>query len=261
MTRFDPLALGRELRDAERRAGHIALPTDRFDDFGWSDARATARARDALRLDDGEQRIGYKLGWTSAAMREALGLDRPNWGTLWSSQVLDDAIDADRFVHAKVEPEIVYVAGDDLTGSVTVADVIDAAAGWAIGLEVVDPRFESFDFRWLDNTADNSSAAGVRTGETTTHAGDPADLVVEFTDGATVRHGTGAAAMGSPAAAVAWLVQQLDAEGTRLERGERVYTGGVTAPFDVRAGLRCTVHCPDLGTTSLTVAKESEPCR
>jgi 2-keto-4-pentenoate hydratase len=57
-------------------------------------------------------------------MREALGIDQPNWGTLWASQRLPDRVEADRFIHAKVEPEIVYVSGAPLAGRVEAGDVV-----------------------------------------------------------------------------------------------------------------------------------------
>lgn len=256
MASTDPAALAAELRDAEHGRRGIALPTERFDDFGWDDARAVARARDELRRADGDTMIGYKLGWTSAAMREALGIDRPNWGTLWASQALDASVDANRFIHAKIEPELVYVADVDLVAPVTVDDVAAACRGWAVGLEVVDPRFPSFRFDWLDNTADNSSAAGVRTGPVRAagEVDDPASVTITFDDGTTTRSGTGDQAMGSPLAAVAWLVAQLAGDGDGgLAAGHLVYTGGLAAPFDVEAGRTYSISAPEVGATSLAV--------
>ena len=118
-----------------------------------------------MRRADGDAQIGYKLGWTSAAMRDALGIDQPNWGTLWRSQGLEGVVNLTPLRHPKAEPEIVYLAGRDIEGpNVTTDDVLSSAAGWAVGIEVVHPRYESFDFAWLDNTADNSSAGAVAVG-------------------------------------------------------------------------------------------------
>jgi 2-keto-4-pentenoate hydratase len=213
-------------------------------------------ARDELRVDDGDVRIGYKLGWTSAAMRAALGIDRPNWGTLWRSQRIDDHLDLTTLRHAKVEPEIVYVAGSELRGSkVNQADVVANAAGWAIGIEVVHPRWASFDFTWLDNTADNSSAAAVAVGPTRRLDVDPSRVDVRFSNGTETRSGLGENAMGSPAEAVAWLVQQLIHEGRWIEAGDLVFTGGLTAPFDVTRGSRYEAACAELGTVEITTGR------
>jgi len=241
-----------ELRDVERSGTALALVTERLDDIDWHTARAIARARDALRVADGDELIGYKLGWTSAQMRAALGIDRPNWGTLWSSQRLGRTLDLGPLRHPKVEPEIVYVADRELVGpDVSSQDVIRRARGWAVGIEVVHPRWPSYDFTWLDNTADNSSAHAVTFGDVERHDGDIAAVSVEFTDRTEHRTGRGDRAMGSPAEAVAWLVRSLAAEDRGLEPGQIVFTGGLTAPFDVVDGGRYTLRSPQLGSIGL----------
>lgn len=248
-------AIAHELRRAEIDRSWCGLPSERIDGLTWADARAIARRRDALRLKDGDTLIGYKLGWTSKAMREALNIDRPNWGTLWRSQVLDGPLDLGGLRHPKAEPEIVFVAAEPIEGpSVTTTDILSAADGWALGIEVVDPRWKSYDFTWLDNTADNSSAGRVVIGSLTVDRLAERDLVdaaVEFSDETATRHGGGSAAMGSPAAAVAWLARSLADEGERIEQGQCVFTGGLTAPFDVTAGGLYTVRSPGLGEVRL----------
>ncbi|HSM65774.1 MAG TPA: hypothetical protein VK860_05680 [Ilumatobacteraceae bacterium] len=245
-----------DLRHAERSATPVDLITDWHPDFGWDDARAVARATDRLRVDEGDTMIGYKLGWTSAAMRDALGIDRPNWGTLWNSQRAPDGLVTHELIHPKVEPELVYRVPAAAAG--VVPDGPEEVAGWngewALGIEVVDPRFPDYGFRWLDNTADNSSAARVVIGSfATIDTVDPGALTVEISDGYEVRRGVGTNAMGNPSAAVAWLARSLRAEGTALVAGQVVFTGGLTAPFDVRAGERYTVSSPHLPPAHTTV--------
>lgn len=249
---FDPHREAELLENAEPGAGFVPLFTDRFPDFDWDQARLVARARDEARRRAGERPIGYKLGWTSAAMREALCIAEPNWGRLWSSHRLGGAdrpatMRRSSMRHPKIEPEFVYVAGRALGRSVTTDDVVDAAAGWALGLEVVDPRFADFGFRWLDNTADNSSAAGIVTSQVASiPATDPASWILQFGDGEELRKGSGDAVMGSPAQAVAWLADRLAEEGETIEPGMIVFTGGAAAPFDVTVGTTYHATCLEL---------------
>ena len=246
-------AFAEQLREAEVDGTAAPLASDTFPDLDVGGARAIARARDELRRDDGEVLIGYKLGWTSAAMRAALGIDRPNWGTLWRSQHLGAQLDMATLRHAKVEPEIVYVAGAELSGTeVTSGDAISNCAGWAIGIEVVHPRWKSFDFTWLDNTADNSSSAAIAVGPKRQIGVEPAAIEVTFSDGVDTRTGRGDLAMGDPAEAVAWLARQLAHEGLAVEHGQIVFTGGLTAPFDVLQGARFTASCTELGDVEIT---------
>ena len=97
-------------------------------------------------------------------MRTALGIDRPNWGTLWDSQVCDKRIALESLIHPKIEPELVWRAPAAVPATATAAEVAALGGEWALGLEVVDPRFPSFNFKALDNTADNSSSAFVQLG-------------------------------------------------------------------------------------------------
>ncbi len=254
---FDPAAVAAELARAERNRTGVALLTDRWPDLTFADARAVALARDRLRRADGDRPTGYKLGWTSDAMRRALGIERPNWGTVWRSQAVPHGgrLDTSRLLHPKVEPEIVYRAGHDLSGpDVDAATVMAAGGAWSVGLEIVDPRFPDYGFRWLDNTADNSSAARYVLSAEVAGLDDPAGVEIVFDDGHTTLTGTGERAMGSPAAAVAWLVRALHDEGRGLAAGEIVLTGGLTAPLDVVAGRHYRLRAPALGVDAVVEA-------
>jgi len=242
--------LANELRRAESSMVPVDLLTNRYPDLTWQDARSIALATDQIRLRDGDTPIGYKLGWTSAAMREALGIERPNWGTLWRSQVANE-LDLSQLIHPKIEPELVFRSAVDLTGSPSADDISETRGSWALGLEVVDPRFPDYGFGWLDNTADNSSAARVVVGDFAV-VDDPASIVVEFTDGSEVRHGSGANAMGDPNAAIAWLVTSLGEEGAAILAGQLIFTGGLTAPWDVAPLVTYTLRSPVLGGVRTT---------
>ncbi len=252
MSELDRGALAAELFAAEQERSFVELFTSRFDEFSWNDARAIAREVDRLRAASGDTQIGWKLGWTSAAMREALGISRPNWGTLWESQRVAEAGDTARMRQAKVEPELVYVAGADLDELSTLGEIAQSAAGWCFGIEFVDPRFESFEFEWLDNTADNSSASGFTIGEVAPLP-DPAAVTMLFEQGEAHFHGAGSQAMGNPIEAVAWLCRSLGEEGLHVRAGDIVFTGGLTAPFDVSSGATFRATADDGAPASVSI--------
>lgn len=251
--RDDPVcAAALDLDQAERTC--VAVPPFSTQRSGLTkeEAWSIAAARDRLRAERGEVRTGYKLGWTSEAMRRALGIDEPNFGTLWAYMRVDGGIlDLRRLIHPKAEPEFAFLADASLEGEgVTALDVMRAGR-WAVALEVVDPRWTSYDFDWLDNTADGSSAAAYAVGEFQRSLVAPRRLRLTMEAGDVSRQGAGEAAMGSPAEAVAYLVRQLHLHGTALQPGMVVLTGGITAPVDLAAGLIVRVSSPELGSCEM----------
>lgn len=235
------------------RSTRCGLPPLSREAGGLTDADAWAIAAevDRRRSERGLRRTGYKLGWTSEAMRTALGIARPNHGSLWEDMAAVEVLPMAPLRHPKAEPEFAFVADTALSGADVDAATVRAAGRWAVSLEVVDPRWESWDFTWLDNTADGSSAAAYALGPFHPVDGPPEHLELTMQCDGESRSGRGSAAMGSPAEAVAWLVRELAGRGAALEAGMVVLTGGITAPVDLRPGLHVTVSSPQLGSCSV----------
>lgn len=228
-----------------------ATITSRWPHMSLADAYNVQAVGIGLRLADGETIVGGKLGFTSQAMRRAMGVEQPNYGWLTDAMWLTDGIaPAEGFIHPKVEPEIALVLGKPLEAPVTVDDVRTATQSVAACLEVVDSRFEHFRFAPLDNIADNSSAGGLV-------LGDPVPLeeidlrlvgVIVEADGSLVGTAAGAAAHGDPAAAVAWMVNHC---GQPLPAGSTVISGGLTAPVDLVPDTSVTATFDRLGSVTV----------
>lgn len=250
-----------ELADRLDEARRTRIPTTRLTDdhpgLTEADAYAIADHGVALRVAAGERVVGAKLGFTSAAMRQAMGVDSPNYGWLTDPMVVSDGrVSLGELIHPKAEPEIAFVLGEGLEGAgVSAPDVLAATAYVMPVIEVVDSRFVDFRFRALDNTSDNSSAAMVVLGSRVTR---PAfDLsrvgVVVTVNGELFQTSSGAAALGHPAAGVAWLVRRLAAAGRGLEAGHLIISGGLTGPVDLTPGTNVLVEIDRLGSASMRV--------
>jgi 2-keto-4-pentenoate hydratase len=237
----------------QARDTNAGLPLFSRDPGGLTAEEAWAIAAEVDRrlVERGRHRTGYKLGWTSTVMREALGIDAPNFGSLWDDMATNGTLDLSRLRHPKAEPEFAFLADRTLSGSQVGADDVQRGGRWAVALEVVDPRWESYDFTWLDNTADGSSAAAYAVGEFVAVTIAPEDLSLTMAWGEEQRSGDARAAMGSPAQAVAYLVRELAERGASLEAGMVVLTGGITAPIDLRQGLKIELSSPQLGSWSI----------
>jgi len=246
------VAAALELDAAERNRVGVPLFSSRPAGLTERDAWGIAAERDRLRADRSEIHTGYKLGWTSEPMRRALGIARPNYGALWAYMHLEDGVlEGGRLIHPKAEPEIAFLADSVLGGAAITADDIARAGRWAVALEIVDPRWDTWAFDWLDNTADGSSAAAYVLGPFHHTSTRPELFHLTMSSGGVSREGTGAAAMGSPAEAVAYLVRQLHERGEVLEPGLVVLTGGLTAPIDLGPDVTLHVSSPELGSCAL----------
>jgi 2-keto-4-pentenoate hydratase len=112
----------------------------------------------------GRSVIGHKVGLTSRAMRRQLGVDQPDYGRLTADMVFaeGEALQPERFLQPKVEPEIAFVLGADLTGpGVTVVQAIRAVDHVLPAIEVIDSRIRDWEIALVDTIADNASSAAV----------------------------------------------------------------------------------------------------
>jgi 2-keto-4-pentenoate hydratase len=201
-------------------------------------AYAIQRQLTAIRLAEGERVVGWKLGYTSAAMREQMGVAAPNFAPLTDAMLLPDGADlGGRAVQPRVEPEIAVRLSRDLVGDVGL-ETVEAAVGDAYAcLEVVDSIFTNYVFSLEDNTADGSSAAFVVLGGSLERKDRLDEVTVRhFRNGDPVADATGAAADGHPLAGVVWLAAQLAERGEGLERGQFVITGGLTRAVPLMPG-------------------------
>jgi 2-oxo-3-hexenedioate decarboxylase len=253
---IDPLPLAEALAQAERDGRPIAKLVDRHPELDVATAYEIQRLGHERRVAGGAQPIGYKLGLTSRAKQLAMGVAEPLWGLLTSELLLAEGepLDLGRLIHPRVEPELAFLLGEDISGpTATVGSVLAATRGVMPALEVLDSRYEGFEFTLPDVVADNASAAGVVFGGRmlAPDAFDPQlEGMVLRRDGEVVDTAAGAAVSGHPAAAVAWLAR---AAGS-LAAGSIVLTGGLTAPVALSPGGVVSAEYTHLGSVRLRTA-------
>jgi 2-oxopent-4-enoate hydratase len=237
----------------------VAIPpiAAEFPDLTVPEAYAVQLRNIGRKLDAGDRVTGKKIGLTSAAMQDLLGVHQPDYGHLLASMdATHRVIDTGSLVQPRVEAELAFVLASDLpTAGVTPADVL-AATEYVVGaLEIVDSRISDWKIGILDTVADNASSGQYVLGEARL---DPkqADLtrigMVLTKNGTEINRGRADAVLGDPAFAVAWLANAVGEYGVQLRAGEVVLSGAMAAMIPIGAGDTVVATFDQLGEVTAT---------
>ena len=245
------------LLGAEASCAEIEPLSDSWGDFDLAAAYAVQDETLRRRLDRGERLAGVKLGLTSRAKQQRMGISSPLTAWLTDAMVLPSgaAVPRDQLIHPRAEPEIVFVLGSRLAGpGVSAVTALAAVESVWCGIEVIDSRYRGFRFTLPDVVADNASSGAFVTGPVgVAPAG--LDLSLEGclleVNGQVVDSATGAAVQGHPAEALALAANDLGRRGLALEPGWTVLTGGMTDAVACPAGVSVAAHFSSLGSVFL----------
>ncbi|MCS7108457.1 MAG: 2-oxopent-4-enoate hydratase [Sulfolobales archaeon] len=207
------------------------------------------------RIKKGEKVIGFKVAFTSKAMQQAWGVDKPEWGYLTSGMVVADGgeVETKKLIQPRIEPEIAFLLKDDVKGpGVSAADIVKATAGVLPAIEIVDSRVAG-KRKVEDFVADSSGAARVVLGGNIKSI-DGLDLklvgcVVEI--GEVVATATGAAALGNPVNSMVFIANAISEVGDYLKAGQIVITGSLVTAIPVKAGDYVKVSFDRIGSVSV----------
>jgi 2-keto-4-pentenoate hydratase len=230
-------------------------------------AYAVQSAWVAGQIAGGARPVGRKIGLTNPAVQAQLGVDRPDFGVLLNTMACRPGapIDAGRTLQPKIEAEIVFVLARDLdqpiTGSVFTAAEVAAATDYVVAaLEIVDSRIAAWDIDIVDTIADNASSGLFALGEQR-HCLDGLDLagcaMTMHRGGELVSTGSGAACLGGPLNAVAWLATTARHYGRPLRAGEIVLSGALGPMVPVSPGDTFHARIDDIGEVQATFAEEA----
>ncbi|MBB3860028.1 2-keto-4-pentenoate hydratase [Novosphingobium hassiacum] len=209
----------------------------------------------------GRRIVGRKAGLTAKAVQTQLGVDQPDFGVLFDDMRVADGgmLDPARCLQPKAEAEIAFVLGADLPSSeTTVEEVAAAVATVHAAIEIVDSRIADWKITFADTVADNGSSAFFVLAED----GKPlagldiwtAGMVMQI-NGETVSLGVGAAALGHPLNAAAWLARTLAARGEPLKAGDVLLAGALGPMVPMSPGEKVEAFVGGLGSCSFTYSK------
>ncbi|GKV65273.1 MULTISPECIES: 2-keto-4-pentenoate hydratase [unclassified Sporosarcina] len=231
-----------ELLEAEKTREGIAPLTERDSSLTVEDAYYIQLEMVKQKLSEGRTIIGKKVGLTSAAMQKMLNVDEPDYGHLYDDMELrnEAVVKVDSMLAPKVEAEIGFVLSEDLAGpNVTFLDVMMATKYVVPTIEIIDSRVADWKIKLIDTVADNGSSAKVVVGDKQSTL-EMLDLrtnsMVLYKNDELIATGAGAAALGHPAHAVAWLANKLHEFGISLKKDELILPGALSGAVVVEAG-------------------------
>lgn len=250
------LAAGRLLKASDERE---PCPPVR-DLIGSTDvaaAYAVQQGVTAARIARGARVVGRKIGLTSAVVQTQLGVNEPDFGVLFDDMQFasGQTMPADAVLQPRAEAEIAFVLGADLTdGDLDTTQVRAAIGDVVAAIEVCGSRVAEWDISLGDTVADNASSGAFVLGSERRQLTDvePREVTMSMSrNGEVVATGTGAACMGDPINAVAWLARQARHLGDPLRRGQIILSGALGPMVPITAGTTVEATFSGLGQVAL----------
>ncbi|MEU3647468.1 fumarylacetoacetate hydrolase family protein [Lentzea sp. NPDC034063] len=230
--------------------------------IGEAEAYAVQQHNIAARIADGATAVGRKIGLTSPAVQQQLGVDQPDFGVLLDDMAYEDGdeLPVSGLLQPKVEAELAFVLKADLTeGPFDEQRVASAVGHVKASLEIVDSRISGWDITFADTVADNASSGLFVLGTEQADLGEVVPKNVEMVlsvNGVERSAGAGTACLGDPLTALAWLATAAANLGAPLKAGDVVLSGALGPMVAVEPGDQVEATITGLGTVRATFAKQ-----
>ncbi|MFT5165543.1 MAG: 2-oxo-3-hexenedioate decarboxylase [Saprospiraceae bacterium] len=210
----------------------------------------------ARRYIRGEKLLGLKLGFTSKAKMEQMGVHDMIWGRLTDKMFYNNgsALAIKDFIHPRAEPEIAFRISKTIDQTITLANAKDYVDGVAVAIEVIDSRYQNFKFSLEDVVADNCSSAGFTHGDWLPADTNIQDVKMSLSfDGEEVEKGNSNAILGNPWESFVAAARLARENGEILNKGAIILAGAATTAVFIKQGQKVAAHADGLGKVSLNI--------
>lgn len=248
--------IANEIYSHQKKSSNLEKITTRYDEITLKDAYEIQEKNIEKDLQAGDVFAGWKMGLTSIAKQQSVGVDQPIYGRLLESMKLRDGeLHLNRLIHPRVEPEFAFLMNKRIEGpNITEQEVWQATECIMPALEIIDSRYKDFSFNLIDVVADNASSAKLLISEKTFSPNQFQWEQISVTmklNGKIVQEGKGSDVLGHPVCSVIELVRMMYQMGHCIEPGMIILTGGITDAIYVSSGDMITVDFDGMGSMSL----------
>jgi 2-keto-4-pentenoate hydratase len=252
------------LQSAEEKGQGVAPPTTIKENLSIEQAYSIQLYTINRQLELGTKIVGKKIGLTSLAMQQLLGVNEPDYGHLLDTmQIENEGIVSNKLVlQPRVEGEIAFILKKELKGpNVTRKEVLEAIDFIVPAIEIVDSRVKDWKITLIDTVADNASSGLYVLGDQRFTL-DEVDLVHEkmdlYKNGEKMNSGLGKDVLDHPAEAVAWLANKLSDFNISLLPGEVILSGAISAAVNAVPGDTFTAKFETLGEVTVSFEKDEK---
>ncbi len=257
-------AIAKTLRTAYENCQPCAPVSETFDVDTLEKAYEIQEINNQFWIQKGRRPIGRKIGLTSKAVQQQLGVDNPDFGMLFDDMSFGtgDEIDISKLIQPKAEAEICLVLGKDLNNKCnSLHDIISATDYVLPALEIVDSRIADWKIKIFDTIADNASSALFVLGSQAVPVAqvdfELCGMVIEK-KGEPVSTGAGIACLGNPLNAAVWLANKMVELKTPLKAGDIILTGALGPMVNIFPGDTLQARISGLGTVNIHFSKDKK---
>jgi len=204
----------------------------------------------------GYKNVGLKLGFTSKAKMEQMGVHDMIWGRLTEDMTYANggSLKKNKFIHPRAEPEIAFLVKKNINDIITKDDFEDYISSVCVAIEIIDSRYENFKFSLEDVVADNCSSAAYCLGDWKDFSTNINDIKINLSvDGKVVQEGNSTAILGNPYKSLTAISRLALDNGIEIGEGDIILAGAATPAIYIESEQTISANADGLGDVVLKV--------
>lgn len=245
-----------EVLDNAARHAHTIEQLSNKQTITIADAYSIQNESITKRYTRGEKLVGLKMGFTSKAKMQQMGVNDLIWGRLTNAMEIKNygTLDLNNFIHPRAEPEIAFLLKKDIKSLIPLEKVLDYVEGVAPAIEIIDSRYKNFKFSLEDVIADNCSSSAYCIGEWNQPNINIINLKLDLkVNNKIVESGNSSAILGNPLQSLVEAIRLAMQYGEKLKQGMIILAGAATPAIYINSKDKIEASFEKIGKVNLNV--------